>query len=243
MQREGGRESALPEAWEWRGQLRQLFTLHLVKCQDGGGGVPEAPPPLPPTGRPQLQHFRSTPVPGGLRLAGPGAGGGGCRHQRKPAVGTRQVGGGGGGGPRLGQTSPSPRALFAQASGMQVGSVPRSQLTSRTGERVYQRFLKRGQAWRGVLEAHPESQGGPPLRQGERKTQLLPHACPGLPSLPLTDCFCSWAPVRGSLLSAQGPDIPALTSGAPTAGPSRLPCSPSVRRPRCLGACHQLWPR
>lgn len=180
MQREGGRESALPEAWEWRGRLRQLITLHLVRSQERGG-VPEAPPPLPPTGRPQLQHFRSTPVPGGLRLAGPGAGGGGCRYQRKPAVGTRQVGGGGGGGPRFGQASPSPLALFAQASGMQVGSVPRSQLTSRTGERVYQRFLKRGQAWRGVLGAHPESQGGPPLRQGERKAQLLPHACPGSP--------------------------------------------------------------
>lgn len=57
----------------------------------------------------------------------------------------------GGGVPRFKQASPSPWALFAQAPGMQVGSVPRSQLTSRTGERVCQRFLKGGRAWRGVL--------------------------------------------------------------------------------------------
>lgn len=70
----------------------------------------------------------------------------------------------GGGVPRFKQASPSPRALSAQAPGTHVVSMPRSQLTSRTGERVYQRFLKRGRAWKGVLGAHFESQGSPPLR-------------------------------------------------------------------------------
>lgn len=66
----------------------------------------------------------------------------------------------GGGVPRFKQPSPSPGALFAQVPGTHVVSMPRSQLT-RTGERVYQRFLKGarpGEGCRGHIlsprEAH-----------------------------------------------------------------------------------------
>uniref|UniRef100_A0A452U9S0 Ribosomal protein S6 kinase B2 n=1 Tax=Ursus maritimus TaxID=29073 RepID=A0A452U9S0_URSMA len=67
----------------------------------------------------------------------------------------------GGGVPRFKQPSPSPGALFAQVPGTHVVSMPRSQLTSRTGERLDQRFPKGarpGEGCRGHIlsprEAH-----------------------------------------------------------------------------------------
>lgn len=195
---------------------RQVLTPHLVRSQEGGLGDSSASLPAP---RDCLTTVSAAVFPFSSSLCpwGPRAGGGGCSCQRKPAVGTRQVGGGG--VPRYKQDSP--HRLSAQAPGPQVGAVPESQLRSTAGEGL-SGVLKGDWTWSGVLGPHPESQGGP----DEVREMLSFCPMPILASAP-TDAF-ALGPRKGNPSLAPGPDTSALTS-----------CCPHARDPAGSNTHHQ----